>query len=86
MSRTITISLPVTDLEASTAFYTALGFVNNPQFSDDTAAFMALSESINLMLLTQAKWRTFTNRPIPSITSSEVALAVRAIRATRLMR
>ena len=76
MPRTITISLPVTDLEASKAFYTALGFVSNPRCSDDTAAFMALSESINLMLLTHAKWGTFTDRPIPPNTSSEVALSV----------
>lgn len=76
MSRTITISLPVTDLDASKAFYTALGFVNNPQFTDDSAAFMVWSESISIMLLTHAKWRTFTTRPIPPKTSSEVALNV----------
>jgi len=76
MSRTITVSLPVADLKASMAFYTALGFVNNPQFTDDTAAFMVWSESINVMLLTHAKWRTFTTRPIPPKTSSEVALNV----------
>lgn len=76
MSRTITISLPVADLKTSQAFYTALGFVNNPQFSDDTAAFMVWSETINVMLLTHAKWRTFTSRPIPPTTSSEVALNV----------
>lgn len=76
MSRTITISLPVADLKASKAFYVALGFVNNEQFTDDTAAFMALSGSINVMLLTHAKWRTFTTRSIPPNTSSEVALTV----------
>ena len=76
MSRTIIISLPVADLKASVAFYTALGFVNNPQFTDDTAAYMVWSETINVMLLTHAKWRTFTTRPIPPITSSEVALNI----------
>ena len=76
MSRTITISLPVADLQASKAFYVAIGLVNNPQFSDDTAAFMEWSESINVMLLTHEKWRTFTTRPIPPKTSSEVALNV----------
>lgn len=76
MSRSITVSLPVVDLQASMAFYTALGFVNNPQFSDDTAAFMVWSESINVMLLTHTKWSTFTTRPIPPKTSSEVALTV----------
>lgn len=76
MPRTITISLPVADLEASKAFYTALGFVNNPQFSDDSAAFMVWSETINVALLTRAKWGTFTTRPIPPSTSSEVALNI----------
>lgn len=76
MSRTITISLPVTDLKASKAFYTALGFVNNPQFTDDTAAFMVWSETISIMLLTHAKWRTLTTRPIPPKTSSEVGFTV----------
>lgn len=76
MSRTITVSLPVADLKASKAFYHALGFVNNPQFTDQTAAFMVWSESINVMLVTHAKWRTFTTRPIPPKTSSEVGLTV----------
>jgi predicted lactoylglutathione lyase len=76
MSRTITINLPVADLKASKAFYTALGFANNPRFTDDTAAFMVWSETINVMLLAHARWRTFTTRPIPPKTSSEVALNV----------
>ena len=60
MSRTIIVSLPVADLKASKAFYTALGFVSNPQFTDDAAALMVWSESINIMLLTHEKWSTFT--------------------------
>ena len=74
MPRTIIVSLPVADLMASKVFYTALGFTSNPQFSDDTAAYMVWSETISVMLLTYAKWRTFTTRPIPPNTSSEVAL------------
>lgn len=76
MTRMIFVNLPVADLKASMAFYTALGFVNNPQFTDDTAACMVWSETINVMLLTHAKWRTFTDRPIPPATSSEVMLAL----------
>jgi predicted lactoylglutathione lyase len=76
MARTIIVSLPVADLKAARAFYTALGFVNNPQFTDDTAAFMVWSETINVMLLTREKWSTFTTRPIPPTTSSEVALNI----------
>jgi uncharacterized protein len=76
MSRMIFVNLPVTDLKSSMAFYTALGFKNNPHFTDDTAACMVWSEAINVMLLTHAKWRTFTSRAIPPATSSEVMLAL----------
>ncbi len=76
MSRTITVSFPVADLKVSRAFYAALGVATNPQLTDDTAALMVWSESINVMLLTQRKWHTFTSRPIPPKTSSEVALTV----------
>lgn len=76
MPRTITISLPVTDLAASKRFYAALGFVNNPAFTDDDASLMVWSETISVMLLTHEKWRTFTTRPIAPKTSSEVGLNV----------
>lgn len=76
MSRMIFVNLPVADLDASVAFYKSLGFDNNPQFTDDTAACMVWREAINVMLLTHAKWRTFTRRPIPPSTSSEVMLAL----------
>lgn len=76
MARMIFVNLPVTNLTASMAFYTALGFENNPQFTDDKAACMVWSETINVMLLTHARWRDFTKRPIPPATSSEVLLAL----------
>lgn len=76
MPKTIFINLPVVDLAAAMAFYEALGFENNPQFTDETAACMVWSETINVMLLTHDKWRTFTSRPIPPPTSSEVLLAL----------
>ncbi|MGL6250181.1 MAG: VOC family protein, partial [Billgrantia desiderata] len=57
-------------------FYEALGFTNNPHFTDETAACMVLSETIHVMLLTHAKWRTFTDRPIPPSDSSEFMLAL----------
>ncbi len=76
MTKMIFVNLPVTDLQKSMAFYESLGFHNNPQFTDDTAACMVWSEAIHVMLLTHAKWRTFTKRPIPPATSSEVMLAL----------
>lgn len=76
MSRMIFVNLPVCDLKASMSFYEALGFENNPQFTDDTAACMVWSEAIYVMLLTHDKWRSFTDRPIAPANSSEVMLAL----------
>ncbi len=76
MSQTIFISLPVTDLRASMAFYEAIGFKNDPHFTDETAAWMVWSKAINFMLLTHARWQTFTSRPMPPRTSSGVMLAL----------
>ncbi|MBU0824931.1 MAG: lactoylglutathione lyase [Alphaproteobacteria bacterium] len=76
MTRMIFVNLPVTDLGRSQAFYEALGFTNNPQFSDETTACMVVSETIHVMLITHAKWQGFTNRPIPPAQASEVMLAL----------
>ena len=76
MPRMIFVNLPVTDLPRAMAFYTALGFTNEPRFTDDTAACMVWSDTIFTMLLTHDKWRTFTDRPIAPAGSSEVALCV----------
>lgn len=72
----IFINLPVRDLPKAMAFYAAIGATNNPQFTDDTAACMVLSDSIFVMLLTHAKWSTFTRKPIPDRAHSEVMLAL----------
>jgi uncharacterized protein len=76
MTKTIFVNLPVADLTKSVRFYEALGFTNNPAFSDDTAACMVWSEAIMVMLLTHEKWKSFTDRPITLSTSSEVSLAI----------
>lgn len=76
MTKMIFVNLPVANLPRSMAFYAALGFANNPAFSDETAACMVWSEAIHVMLLTHDKWLSFTDRPIPPITSSEVMLCV----------
>lgn len=76
MSKTICVSLPVTNLAASTAFYEALGFSIDPRFTDGTAARLDWSDHIGFMLVTREKWQTFTKRPIPPSTSSEVMLSM----------
>lgn len=72
MPKQIFINLAVKDLKKSMDFYTALGFTNNPQFSDDNAKCMVWSESIFVMLLTHEKFKTFTAKPIAD-TKSNVA-------------
>ncbi|MFT3673026.1 VOC family protein [Aestuariivirga sp.] len=61
----IFVNLPVTNLSRSIAFYKALGFTQNLQFSDDTAACMVVSEENYVMLLTHEKFKGFSNAPIP---------------------
>lgn len=64
MAKQIFINIAVKDLQKSLGFYTALGFTNNPQFSDDTAKCMVWSENIFVMLLTHEKFSGFTSKPI----------------------
>ena len=64
MSRKIFLNLPVSDLGKSIAFFKALGFSQNPQFSDDTAACIVVSDEIFVMLGTHAKFREFTPKEI----------------------
>jgi predicted lactoylglutathione lyase len=64
MAKQIFINLAVNDLQKSMDFYAALGFENNPQFSDDNAKCMTWSEHIFVMLLTHDKFNNFTIKPI----------------------
>lgn len=79
MSRMIFVNLPVTDLQRSREFLEALGAVNEPKFTDETAACMTLSDSIHVMLLTHDKFRQFTPRPIADAAAgTEVLLCLSA--------
>ncbi|MCX3058863.1 VOC family protein [Streptomyces beihaiensis] len=72
-------NLAVSDLEAAKKFFTDLGYSINPQFSDDTAASVVISEHIVIMLLTKEKYASFTKKTIvDSRTDSEVMLALNA--------
>ncbi len=72
MPKQIFINLPVSNLQKSMDFYTALGFTNNPQFSDDLAKCMVWSEAIFVMLLSHEKFASFATKPIAD-TKSKVA-------------
>jgi uncharacterized protein len=74
MATKIFVNLPVKDLTRSMNFFTRLGFTFNPQFTDETAACMIVSDDIFVMLLTQAKFKEFTPKPICDATKSTEVL------------
>ncbi len=76
MTKTIFVNMPVQDLAKSITFYEAIGFKNEPRFTDETAAAMQWSDAILVMILTHEKWKSFTDRPIAAAGSSEVALCL----------
>jgi len=79
MARMIFVNLPVKDVAASTAFYEALGFTKNAQFSDERTASLVVSEHIVIMVLHESRWQEFTSKVIPDAkTAAEVMLALSA--------
>lgn len=74
MSKQIFINLAVKNLQKSTDFYSALGFTNNPQFSDDSGKCMVWSEHIFVMLLGHDKFKSFATKPITDTKSTLAGL------------
>lgn len=74
MATKVFINLPVKDLNKSKTFFAGLGFSFNPQFSDENAACMVISDSIFAMLLTEPYFQTFTKKPICDATKSTEVL------------
>lgn len=72
--RMIFVNLPVADVKVATDFYTALGFTRNPNFSDETASCMVVSEHIYVMLLTHDKFKGFINGDISDARTSKEVL------------
>lgn len=65
MNKQIIVNLPVKDLEKSKAFFSALGFSFNPQFSNDSAAFMNIVDgTIHAMLTTEPFFRSLIDKPL----------------------
>ncbi|MGE0637369.1 MAG: VOC family protein [Bacteroidia bacterium] len=74
MAKQIFINLAVKDLQKSMDFYTALGFSNNPQFSDDEGKCMVWSDSIFVMIMTHEKFASFTAKPVADTKSALAGL------------
>ena len=74
MAKQVFINLAVRDVKRSMDFYTALGFSNNPQFSDETGKCMVWCENIFVMLLSHEKFGSFATKPIADTKSHLAAL------------
>jgi uncharacterized protein len=76
MSTKIFVNLPVKDLNKSMIFFKSLGWTFNPQFTDETAASLVISEDIYAMLLTHKKFSEFTSRKIADASTVEALIAI----------
>jgi predicted lactoylglutathione lyase len=74
MATKIFVNLPVKDLNKSIEFFTKLGYTFNPQFTDETATCMIVSDDIYVMLLTEEKFKMFTKKEIADATKSTEAI------------
>ncbi|MBX2896443.1 MAG: glyoxalase/bleomycin resistance/extradiol dioxygenase family protein [Cyclobacteriaceae bacterium] len=77
----IFINLPVKDAEKSMQFYTQLGFVNNPLFTDEQQKCMVWSEHIYVMLITHEQFVKWNAKLIPdkNFTTANFTLPVESI-------
>lgn len=76
MPTMIFVNLPVTDLERAKAFYSALGFGINQQFTDDKASCIVISDTIFAMLVTKEYFSTFSSKTIADTSTSVAAINV----------
>ena len=77
MSTKIFVNLPVKDLKHSMDFFRKLGYSFNPQFTDENAACLVISEDIYAMLLCTDFFKNFTKKELVDANrSTEVILSL----------
>lgn len=77
MATQIFVNLPVKNLARSIEFFTRLGYHFNPQFTNDKATCMIVSDGIFVMLLVEEFFKTFTPNPLCDATkNTEVLLCL----------
>jgi len=73
-TRKLFVNLAVRDLPRAMAFWRKLGFSFNPQFTDDHAACMIVSDDAYVMLLSEARFRDFAKKPVSDPSKQTEAL------------
>ncbi|MDD7964856.1 VOC family protein [Actinomycetospora lemnae] len=77
--RSIFVNLPVADVATSRAFFGALGFTVNEQFSDDSTACLVIEQNVFAMLQTTERFGDFVVGEIADAQkTTEVLLALSA--------
>jgi len=74
----IFVNLPVESLERSVTFFTKLGFSFNPDYTDEKATCMIISENVFAMLLVKPFFHSFTphTQVADAHTTTEVLVAI----------
>ncbi|MBM7702418.1 VOC family protein [Metabacillus iocasae] len=73
-AKSIFVNLPVKDLNKTKEFFSKVGFEFNPQFSNELAACMVISDTIFAMLLVEDHYKSFTKKEIADTTNSSEAI------------
>jgi predicted lactoylglutathione lyase len=83
MATQIFVNLPVKDFKKSIAFFEAFGYRFNPQFTNDDAGCLVISDTIFAMLLTEPFFKTFIKKGVVDATKSTEAIMLCLLRAVR---
>ncbi|NLF90350.1 MAG: lactoylglutathione lyase [Corynebacterium marinum] len=75
----IYINLPVSDLAAAKAFYTALGWDIIPEYTDDNASAVQASDAVVVMLLKREFFATFHRKETAAADSPREMLNALAV-------
>lgn len=77
MHSQIFVNLPIADMARSQAFFRALGYEFNPDFTNDQGAALILGENLFAMLLVRDFFQTFTAKAIADAhTTTEVLVCL----------
>ena len=77
MTTSIFVNITTSDLDRAKAFYEALGYTINPNFTDDNAACVVLDENVYFMVLTREYFSTFTDKQVVDpATQAQVSIAL----------
>lgn len=74
MHRMIFVNLPAADVQASTAFYTGLGFGLNPMFSDEACSCIVVSDTIFVMVLQRERFADYVAGAVGDARSSTTVI------------